>query len=106
METYKVRITDAALKDMEEIYRYIAETLHAPDTAADQYDRIAEAALSLALFPERNRLVDFEPERAAGLRRQLVDNYSVFYVVRGGQVIVTHVLYSASDIEARLRERQ
>ena len=67
MKTYKVRITDAALKDMEEIYRYIAETLHAPDTAADQYDRIAEAALSLALFPERNRLVDFEPERTAGL---------------------------------------
>lgn len=106
MGNYKVFITDAALKDMEAIYRYITEAFHAPDTAADQYDRIADAALSLALFPERNRLVDFEPERTAGLRRQLVDNYSVFYMVRGGQVIVTNVLYSASDIEARLRERQ
>lgn len=106
MEAYKVRVTDAALKDMEAIYHYISEALHAPDTAEDQYDRIAEAALSLTLFPERNRLVDFEPERTAGLRRQLVDNYSVFYVVRGRQVIVTNVLYSASDIEARLRERQ
>ncbi len=35
----------------------------------------------------------------------LVDNYSVFYVVRGNRVIVTDVLYSASDIEQRLKER-
>lgn len=105
MKKYTVRITETALKDMEEIYRYIAGTLCAPDTAADQYDRIAEAALSLELFPERNRVVAFEPEQTAGLRRQLVDNYSVFYVVREEQVIVTNVLYSASDIEARLNEK-
>lgn len=72
MGNYKVFITDAALKDMEAIYRYITEAFHAPDTAADQYDRIADAALSLALFPERNRLVDFEPERTAAVGGQLL----------------------------------
>ena len=35
----------------------------------------------------------------------LVDNYSVFYVVRERAVIVTNVLYSASDIERRLKEK-
>ena len=37
------------------------------------------------------------------LRRMLVDNYSVFYIIGGDKVIVTDVLYMASDIEARLR---
>ena len=41
-----------------------------------------------------------------GLRRLLVDNYSVFYVIREKQVIVTSVLYSASNIEQRLKERK
>lgn len=33
-----------------------------------------------------------------------VDNYSVFYVIDEGNVIVTNILYSASDIEGRLRQ--
>ncbi len=106
MERYQVRITDEALADMEEIYRYISEKLESPENAAGQYNRIAEEILSLAELPERCSLVAFEPERSAGLRRMLVDNYSVFYVVKEARVIVTSVLYSASDIERRLKERQ
>ena len=105
MERYTVRITDEALNDMEEIYRYIAENLRSPENAAGQYDRIADGIMGLETFPERYRLVDFEPERHSGLRRLLVDNYSVFYVIREKQVIVTSVLYSASDIEQRLKEK-
>lgn len=105
MERYTVRITDEALKDMEDIYRYIAEKLLSPENAARQYDRIADGILELEAFPKRCRLVDFEPERTSGLRRLLVDHYSVFYVIRENQVIVTNVLYSASDIEQRLKEK-
>jgi len=34
----------------------------------------------------------------------IVDNYSVIYVIDGDRVVVTDVLYSASDIESRLRD--
>lgn len=105
MEKYTVQITDEALRDMEDIYRYIAEKLKSPENALGQYNRIADAVLSLELFPERYRLVGFEPERSAGLRRMLVDNYSVFYVIRGECVVVTDVLYSASDMEQRLKSK-
>lgn len=105
MKRYTVRITDEALSDMREIYRYIAEELCSPENARGQYDRIADEILSLERFPERYRLVDFEPERSKGLRCMLVDNYSVFYVVRSECVVVTDVLYSASDFERRLREK-
>ncbi len=103
MEHYAVNVTESVLSDMEDIYRYIAEKLLSPENALGQYNRIANEILSLNTFPERYRIVDVEPERSAELRRMLVDNYSVFYVVRGNRVIVTDVLYSASDIEQRLK---
>lgn len=106
MEDYVVQVTEEALSDMEAIYRYIAEKLLSPENALGQYNRIADEILSLQIFPERYRLVEFEPERSQGLRRMLVDSYSVFYVVREDRVIVTGVLYSASDIMRRLKERR
>lgn len=103
MKHYIVEITNAALSDMEEIYNYIADVLLAPENAMGQYDRISNAILKLDIFPERFRIIDSESERAIALRRMPVDNYSVFYVVKDDKVIITDVLYSASNIENRLK---
>ena len=86
MKQYKVEITEEALQDMEDIYNYIADEI-----------------LTLDTFPERFRIMDSEPEKRMELRRMLVDNYSVIYTICDERVIVTDVLYTASDIEARLR---
>ena len=103
IEILKVEITKEALQDMEDIYNYIAIDLLAPDNAMGQYNRIADEIFTLDTFPERFRIMDSEPEKRMELRRMLVDNYSVFYIIRDERVIVTDVLYTASDIEARLR---
>ncbi|MDO4552887.1 MAG: type II toxin-antitoxin system RelE/ParE family toxin [Bacillota bacterium] len=103
MKQYRVDITGEALADMEQLYHHIAHVLLAPETAMCLYDRIADEILKLAYFPERFRIIDAEPEHSRGIRRMLVDNYSVFYVVKDDRVIVTDVLYSACDIESRLR---
>ena len=73
MKHYEVLISDKANEDMEGIYKYIAETLLAPMAAAKQYDRIADAILSLEDMPERIKLMDSEPERSKGLRPLIVD---------------------------------
>ncbi len=52
---------------------------------------------------DRICIMESEPERSKEMRRLLVDNYSVFFVIQGDNVIVTDVLYSASDIESRLK---
>ena len=49
MKQYDVKISHAALSDMEQIYSYIADRLLEPDTAMGQYNRIAEAIQSLNL---------------------------------------------------------
>ena len=103
MKQYRVLITDEALNDMESIYEYIAEELLAPDTAMGQYNRIADAIETLDQMPERIKLMESEPEKTRGLRKLIVDNYAVFFIVEDDTVIVTNVLYGASDIENRLR---
>ena len=103
MKTYNVKVTDAALADMEEIYNYIAFTLLSPANAIAQYDRIAEAILSLNILPERFKVMNFTGKELENLRRMPVDNFSVYYVITDDSIIVTNVLYSASDISQRLQ---
>ena len=88
---------------MEDIYDYIALELLSPENTMGQYNHIADEILTLDTFPQRYRIMNSEPEKQMELRRMLVDNYSVFYTICGDKVIVTDVLYTALDIEARLR---
>jgi plasmid stabilization system protein ParE len=102
MKQYSEQITDKALEDMEKIYTYIAEQLQTPENAIGQYNRIAEVIQKLNVFPERVRIMESEPEHTMGLRQLPIDNFSAFYVIEDDNVIVTRVLYSASDISKRL----
>lgn len=100
-----MEVTDEALADMEQIYAYIAWKLSAPEHAIHLYDRIAEEILKLDSFPERFQVIESGPGRVDGIRRMQVDNYSVFYVIRGSRVVVTNVLYNASDLSRRFKRK-
>ncbi|MCM1494270.1 MAG: type II toxin-antitoxin system RelE/ParE family toxin [Bacteroides sp.] len=104
MKQYIVKITEKALADMEEIYAYIAEQLLSPENAMGQYNRIAEAIQQLNVFPERMPIMESEPEHTMQLRQLPIDNFLAFYVIKEDRVIVTRVLYHASDISRRLFE--
>ena len=100
MKCYTVEITNEALADMEQLYNHIAYVLQAPENAMDQYNRIADAILTLDTMAERIRIMESELERSKEMRRRLlVDNYFVFFVIQGDKVIVTDVLYSALLID-------
>ena len=105
MKKFIVDITDDALADMEAIYEYITIKLQAPENAIGQYNRIADAILTLDYFPDRYGLFECEPEHSFGIHRMVVDNYLVCYVIDPGVVTVTDVLYGASDVHKRLQER-
>jgi len=104
LKQYDIVISDKAYEDMDSIYVYIADTLLEPAVAANQYDRIADAILSLDIMPERIKLMHTEPERSKGLRALYVDNYAVFFVIKENTVHIARVIYSASDISKRLAE--
>ena len=105
MKSYAVQITEEALSDMEALYSYIAVRLKAPENAMKQYNRIADAIVSLKQFPDRFAYVELEPEYSMGIHRMLVDHFVVFYVIDNDTVAVTDVLYGASDTHYRWKER-
>ncbi len=105
MKKYLVKITHDAYADMEDLYNYIASVLNAPENALNQYNRIADAILSLDIFPERYGIFEEEPEHSLGIRKMIVDNYVVCYVVDPGIITVTDVIYGVSDIHKILRKK-
>ena len=105
MKRYIVEIIEDALSDMEELYNHIAKKLHAPDTAARQYERIADAILKLDTFPERFEVIDSEPENSRGIRKMVIDNFLICYIVGDEVVTVLAVLYGASEIHGKLKAR-
>ena len=102
MKKYNVVITASSLKDMEDLYNYIAYELYSPDSAKKLYFKIANAIQSLELFAERYRV--FSNEDGYSTRRMLVDNYSVFYIIKDSSVIITSVLYRSRDINEILKK--
>ena len=103
MKKYKVKISSLALRDMEEIYSYISENLGSPATAMKQYERIAEAIESLSVFPERFQIMEIVPKLSKDVRQVTVDHYSAIYTIDADTVTVIRVLYSVSDLSAKLQ---
>lgn len=102
MMLFKVEITDDALQDLSDVYDYIAVNLQSPMNAERQLKRLMAEIMSLDVFPERHGVVDSEPLKEKGLHFVPVDHYTVFYILREQRVIVTNVLYSASNLITRL----
>ena len=105
MKEYHVNITESALADMDDIYRYTIDWSGNPVRAGKLYDTIAKEILSLDQMPLRYGVPLFEPCVRLGLHRMLVENYSVFYLVGSDTVTVTDVIYSSADLESRLGQR-
>lgn len=102
---YNVFITGQAENDLKELYSYISENLFAPDSATDVCNKIRKAIQSLDTFPLRYSVIQTEPEKTLGIRKMVVGNYLICYLVVNQSVIIISILYAASDIHKILAER-
>lgn len=99
MGKYYLEITEPAENDIFEIKRYISEELLEPRVAERIIDKIAEGILELEEMPLRNALVLDEGLALDGIRKLIIDNYIVFYIVDEGKQTVTiiRILYGRRD---------
>ena len=51
LDKYKVKVNPSAVRELDQIYEYIANEKFAPENAREQVDRIKKAVLSLDTFP-------------------------------------------------------
>jgi len=92
-------LTDRALRDLDGIYQYIAETLIEPAVALNLVDEIEAALLSLYFMPHRcseRRVGAFANQ---GYRQLFVKNYTALFRTDEEKmlVIVVTVRYSKSQ---------
>ena len=98
-ETYKVKLTSRALRDLDAIYAYIAKTLLEPGTAINLVEEIEREILSLEHFPNRCPLRRTGVYANKGYRQLFVKNYTVIFRVDKAEktVIIVTVRYSSSQ---------
>lgn len=96
MEKYKIVFEPYALRDLNEIVRYIAEILKEPTIAKRIYKSIKEQILSLESMPYRHKLIDDKVLNKKEIRKMPVENYLAFYFVieETKTVHIIRILYS------------
>ena len=93
MTVYKAKISDAADKDLKEIYRYIRDTLQNRSAAEKFLRDTVEAACSLQDYPYSHAIVSTNacPDTIVEEVRQFNyrENYCFFYMIEEEEKIVT-----------------
>lgn len=92
MELYRIKIYKKAEKDLEEIVLYLNRFY--AETALKYYDLMVSAINTLADHPKRCPLVRDETLRMREYRYLLVENYIVFFIIRGNIIQIRRILYS------------
>ncbi len=106
MMKYQVEIGTQAQDDITNIMRYIGQVLLEPRTAGKLYRLLKEEILSLKQMPERYPYEYDERLRALGIRKLLVKNYKVLYLVDTERQLVqiARVVYAGRDISKLIEE--
>lgn len=107
VETYDTVILPEAKDDMREIALYITRQFSAPDTALELIDDIQDTVNSLRENPYRILPVPEQPWHDRGVRRTLVKNYYVYFIIREERktVEVTAIIYAGRDQAKQMTER-
>ncbi len=99
MQDYKVKLTPQAVEQLYQIRNYIALELLSPDTARTMLELLRESIEKLSYLPERNPKIDEQPWGNRGVRKLIVKNYYVYYIIFESEKIVKviAVIYGKSD---------
>lgn len=103
---YRVNITPQALRQMQEIKRYIKLTLQAPKSAQKWQKQIKEEIEALSSMPTRFPLIEEEPWHDRGIHKMVVKNHLVYFWIDDGnfRVWVIAVIYGRRDQREQLGE--
>ncbi len=79
MDKYKVKVSPRAIRELDHIYKYIANEKSAPENAKGQVDRIKKSVLSLDTFPQSHQERNEGRYAEKGYRQLLIDNYIAIF---------------------------
>ena len=103
--SYTVLLLEAAIKDIEAIYRYIRKSGN-KKAARDMIVNIREACNSLSENPERGHIPDELSQIGQFEYRQIiVKKYRIIYQIAGPNIFVFGIIHGNRNIGEVLRQR-
>ena len=103
--SYTVLLLEAAIKDIEAIYRYIRKSGN-KKAARDMVINIREACNSLSENPERGHIPDELSQIGQFEYRQIiVKKYRIIYQIAGSNIFVFGIIHGNRNIGEVLRQR-
>lgn len=105
---YEVKITTYALRQMQEIVRYISTTLQSPENAARWLDTMKNELASLSSMPARIPLTEEEPWHSQGIHKMAVKNFLLYFRIDTDNLCVwiTAVVYGRRDQQRQLEQME
>ncbi len=101
IQTYRIEYAAVAVKDLLDIYHYIADELLAEENATDQVNRIRTAIRTLDAFPKRHAVVEWEPWHSMEMRMLPIDHFAAYYLVDAEKrtVSIVRIFYNGRNVE-------
>ena len=96
---YKYEFSPLAEHDLYEIFDYIALEMYSPKAADHLIDNVQSAVEKVCEFPFSRPLLTNKALQRKGYRLLVVENFNIFYLVKGKTVIIQRVLYNKRNFE-------
>ena len=99
MEKYTIKISLSAGEDLKQIALYIKTALKVPSTARNYLKLLRQEIDKLTILPKRHEVIEKDKINQSNVRKLIVKNYIIFYIVNDEEKIVNveRILYGASD---------
>jgi len=97
MKHHKILYSREALRDLDEIWEYIAFVLQNRSAASRMIDRILDAADQLEEFPEIGALLSSIADIESDYRFLVTENYLTFYRTGDNNIYIDRILYGRRD---------
>jgi toxin ParE1/3/4 len=99
LNKYRINFSKTSKTDINNIFSYICDELKEPNIAQKLISKIKKEILSLQEMPTRFECAPDGRLKLQGIRKIVVDNYIIFYVVESNEnvVFIVRILYGKRD---------
>ncbi len=93
MKIYTIEYSKDVQDDLMGIKQYIKHNLHEPQIAEKIVDKIIEKINSIKFNPKIYPVIDEDGIRELKIRKLIVGNYIVFYIIEQDKIQITRILH-------------
>ena len=94
----KFKFTDKAENDLDEILNYISNKLCNFQVANDLFNEIFKTFHNIIAFPLSYPLLENEYVRNRNIRKAIINNYNLYYVIENNILVVLRIIYNKRDL--------